>query len=361
MKKYNVCEPIFYDNEIKYVNKCLRNRHISSFGDYIPKLEHMFSTYCNKKYGVACSNGTAALHLALLSLGVSKHDEIIVPSFSMIAIPNAVYYTGAKIVVADVDKYTWNIDCEDVLKKITKKTKAIICMHTYGVPCSMDDLIKICKLHNIVLIEDCAQAHGAMYNGKRVGSFGDISCFSYYANKTITCGEGGMVLTNNKKIYNKLILFRNHYFGKNRFIHTQVGYNYRMTNIQAALGVAQFENIDKIIKNKIQIGMLYKQFLKNVGVFQHIPHKTSPIYWMNALLIKNKTKVVNELTKNGIETRPFFYPVDKQPCYKHLNLTKTSVASHLYKYGLYLPSASNLKPSDIKYICDFIKSISGVL
>lgn len=361
MKQIPVCEPYLNGNEKRYVMDCLKTNWISSNGKYIEMFEKKFAKFCNVKYGVSCSNGTAALHLAVASLGIGKDDEVIVPAFTMIAVPNSVLYTGAKPVFVDADFHTWNMDENKIEEKITKKTKAIIAVHTYGFPADMDKIKKIAKKHNLYIIEDCAEAHGALYKGKKVGSFGDIACFSFYANKIITTGEGGMVVTNNKKLADKAKSLRNHAFGEPRFYHKEMGFNYRMTNIQAAIGLAQLEKINQYISARIKNAKLYNHYLKDVEGINLPPENKDRknVYWMYGIVIANWKMNIIEFTKKlkakGIDTRSFFYPCNEQPYIK--SRTHCPNANSLWLKGLYLPSASNLKKEEIKYVYKSIKEI----
>ena len=252
-------------NELKYVSECIKAGWISGRGSYINKFEEGFAKYCGRKYGITTNNGTTALHLALASLGIKQGDEVIIPTFTMGAVAFAVKYVGAKLIFVDSERDTWNIDVNKIKEKITNKTKAIIAVHTYGHPCDMDPIVNLAKEYNLYIIEDCAEAHGAEYKGKKVGCLSDIACFSFFANKIITTGEGGMVLTDNEKIAEKAMSLKNMAFGKeNKFLHTAVGFNYRMPNIQAAIGLAQLEQIEKLIEKRRRNAQLYNSLLKDM-------------------------------------------------------------------------------------------------
>ncbi|MCK4648321.1 DegT/DnrJ/EryC1/StrS family aminotransferase, partial [bacterium] len=234
--KIPVCEPKLEGNELKYVTECIKTNWISSRGDYIEKFEKMFSKCCGARYGIACTSGTTALHLALASLDIGKGDEVIIPAFTMIATANAITYTGARMVLVDSEPKTWNIDPEKIERKISKRTRAIIPVHTYGHPANMDKILALAKKYDLFIIEDACEAHGAEYKGRRIGSLGDVACFSFYANKIITTGEGGMLTTNNKEIAQRARTLRNYAFSQERhFWHKYLGFNYRMTNLQAAI------------------------------------------------------------------------------------------------------------------------------
>ena len=250
-----VCTPLLNGNEKKYVNDCLKTKWISSGAKYVQRFEDQFSRYCGKKYGIATTNGTTALHLALVAAGIGFGDEVIMPTFTIASPAFAALYCGAKPVFVDIEPDTWNIDPKAIEERITKKTKAIIPVHIYGHPCDMTDIMRIARKYNLIVIEDAAEAHGAEYKGKRIGSLGRLSCFSFYGNKVITCGEGGMIVTSDKKIADRCRRLKNLGFLKEkRYWHEELGFNYRMTNIQAALGLAQFEQIERYIKMRRTLG-----------------------------------------------------------------------------------------------------------
>ncbi|MBI3034057.1 DegT/DnrJ/EryC1/StrS family aminotransferase [Candidatus Woesearchaeota archaeon] len=364
-----VCEPTLQGNEKKYVDKCVETNWISSSGTFIEEFEKRFSKFCGVKYGVSCSNGTVALHLALASIGIGKGDEVIVPTFSIIAVSNAVLYTGAIPVFVDSEMKTWNMNPDMIEEKITEKTKAIISMHTYGCPVDMDRIRKIADKHNLKIVEDAAEAHGATYKDRMAGSLGDVACFSFYANKIITTGEGGMVVTNDEKIADKARLLRNHAFTKPRFVHYEVGFNYRMTNIQAAIGVAQMERAGELLKGRRSNAPRYENELKGVDGITlppECPYGTN-VYWMYGILIDKdkfgmgKDEVMKELEQQGIETRSFFFPMHLQPVYKKNQAINCGgeypVSEKLYAQGLYLPSSSHLTNEQIKKIGIALKSL----
>ena len=364
-----VCEPTLQGNEKKYVSECIDTNWISSSGVFIEKFEEMFSKACNVKYGVSCSNGTTALHLAMASLGVGKGDEVILPAFTIIAVANAVLYTGAIPVFVDSEPRTWNMDPDRIEEKITPRTKAIIAMHTYGCPADMDKINAIAKKHSIFVIEDAAEAHFALYKGKPTGSLGDVSCFSFYANKIITTGEGGMVVTNNKEIADKARLLRNHAFIQPRFVHHEVGFNYRMTNIQAAIGVAQMERADELLAGRMSNAPRYEAELKGIEgltLAPECPYGTN-VYWMYGILIdqkkfgRGKDEVMKLLKESGVETRSFFYPMHMQPVFRNNSEIDCSgaypVSEQLYEQGLYLPSSSHLTTEQIKEISAKLKAL----
>lgn len=365
-----VCEPTLKGNELKYVTECVKSGWISSSGKFIKKFEDGFSEYCNAKYGISCSSGTAALHLAVEAMGIGRGDEVIMPTFTMIASCNAVIYAGAKPVLADSELETWNIDADKIEEKITKRTKAIMVVHTYGHPVDMDKVKRVAHKHNLAIIEDAAEAHGAEYKGEKAGSLGDIACFSYYANKILTCGEGGMIVTNNEKWAENAGLLRNHYFGEPRFLHKKIGYNYRMTNIQAAIGLAQLEKIEDYVNARRNNAEAYNKLLGKIKGIATPPEAkwAKNVYWMYGILAEEEfgmpmPKLREELLKRGIDTRSFFIGMHKQPAYsakdKRFPDTKGKypASDYLEKHGLYLPSSSHLSKNEINKIAVAIKAI----
>ena len=362
MKKfYPVNIPRVTQNDIKSVTGVMKKSWISSDGPEVKLFEEKFSKLINKKYSIAVSNGTAALEIAMKAIGIKKGDEVIIPNFTIISNALAVIKLGAKPVPIDCGLYDWNINIADLDKKITKKTKAIIITHIYSFSNPMDKIKKILKNKNILIIEDAAEVIGLKYQNKYCGSFGDISTFSFYANKHITTGEGGMISTDSIKYQKKCRDLRNLCFGKiDRFNHTDIGWNYRITNMQAAMGISQLKDIKKIINKKIDIGKIYYKFLsKNKNIYIPKPNigKFKNIYWVVGILILNKKlsakKLASKLKKIGIQTRPFFYPMNKQKILKkYLKNTKDKFINSEYisNFGLYLPSYYDLKKIDIKYI-----------
>ncbi len=363
-----VCEPTIGRKELKYVKDCVKSNWISSKGKYIKKFEEEFAKFCNTKYAVVCSSGLASMHLALASLGIKKGDEVIVPDFTMIATSNAVLYTGAKPVFVDAEKETWNIDVSKIKEKITDKTKAIMPVHIYGHPVNMDPIFKLAKDHNLFIIEDAAEATGAEYKGRKAGSLSDVGCFSLYANKIITTGEGGILTTNNEEIARKAKILKNHALTEERFMHKDIGFNYRMTNIQAAIGLAQMEKADKLVQARINHAKLYNELLKDVKGLTLPPKKewAKNVYWMYGILIEDNfglsvPEVRKRLLEKGVDTRSFFIPMHQQPIYQKMNLIdpneKFPVSEELSRKGLYLPSGSSLTDKQIKYVCEALISL----
>jgi perosamine synthetase len=357
-----VSEPTITEKEIEYVMQAVKSGWVSSLGEYINKFEDEFAKFVGTKYALTVANGTVGLHLALVSLGIKEGDEVIVPDLTFIATANAVKYTGAKPVFVDIDKETWCISPDDIKKKITPKTKAIIPVHLYGHPADMDPILEIAKKYNLYVIEDCAESHGAEYKGKKVGSIGDCGVFSFYGNKIITTGEGGMITTNDEKIYEKAKYLRDHAMSKEkRYWHTEIGYNYRLTNIQAALGFAQLERMDEIIQKKKEIFNWYREGLKGLENIKLNSEKewAKNVYWMVCLVNENfdekkREKFIKELKNKGVDTRPFFYPCSMMPMYKKDGFINP-VSYDIYKKGINLPSSYNLTFEDVSYICRTIK------
>ena len=357
--KYNVYQPSLTGNEKKYVDECLDSTWISSKGKFINEFENKFSSYIGTKYASGVCNGTAAIQVAIKALGITKDDEVICPTFTYIASANPIKEAGANVVFVDSLRDTWQLDPEDIKKKITNKTKAIMAVHLYGHPCDIDRIIKIAKEYNLYVIEDCAEAIGSKYQGEKVGSFGDIACFSFFGNKTITCGEGGMVLTNNDYLHERILKIKGQGLAKYReYWHDTLGFNYRMTNIQAAIGLAQLEQIDKFINQKQKIAKWYKGYLNNLPIeFHNASKDVFHTYWMFSILVKNtetRTNLRNFLKENDIETRPTFYPIHTMPIYND-KYEKHEIAEDIALRGINLPSSPNLTEKDVKYICEKIK------
>ena len=356
-----ISQPSITQKEISYVTDAIKSGWVSSLGKYIDEFEKKFANYCGTKFALATSNGTTALHLALVSLGVREGDEVIIPDFTFIATANAVRYTGAKVIMVDIDENTLCINPKEIEKAITPKTKAIIPVHLYGHPTDMEEINKIAKKYNIFVIEDAAEAHGAEIKGKKVGGFGDIGVFSFYGNKIITSGEGGMITTNNEELYNRMKYLRDHAMSKKkRYWHTEIGFNYRMTNLQAALGLAQLERINEFLDKKKEIYEWYKEGLKyvpNIKLnFQKKGFKN--VYWMICLEIigyneKKRDDLMKKLKEKGIDSRPFFYPVSDMPMYEKSN---TPITHKVYQRGINLPSFFDIKKEEVRYISKVLKA-----
>lgn len=368
-----VCEPMLAGNELKYVTEAVSSGWISSSGKYVTEFENQFAEYCGCKYGIAVCNGTIALHLALIGLGIGKGDEVIVPTFTMIASAFAVCYTGAKPVFVDADKDTWNIDVKKIEEKITSKTKAIMPVHIFGKMCDMDAIHALAKKYNLYVLEDAAEAHGASYHGGKAGASSDIAAFSFFANKNITTGEGGMVVTNNKEFYDRARYFKNVCFpldGPRNYQHEDIGYNYRMSNVVAAIGLAQVEKADDYKEMRIRNHQLYKKYLSDVPgiLFQSEPDKDCvDVCWMNTIVIDpakyghHKDELIAHLKENEIDTRLLFTGMHKQKAMMDYGCDCSGeypVCEWLTENGFYLPSSSSLTEEQIKFICGIISNFA---
>jgi perosamine synthetase len=365
-----VCEPTVRGNELKYVTECIETNWISSNGKFIKLFEEKFAQFVEAKHAITCSNGTTALHLALRALDVKEGDEVIVPDFTMMASVNAIIYVGAKPVFVDAERDTWNIDISKIKERITEKTKAIMVVHIYGHPVDMDPVLELAKENGLYVVEDAAEAHGAEYKGKRVGCLGDVGCFSFYANKIVTTGEGGMVVTNNSEIDEKVRLLKNLAFIEPRFLHHELGYNYRMTNIQAAIGLAQMEYVDELIVARRKNAQLYNELLTDVeGITLPVEKDWAKnVYWMYSILVEDSfgmsmAELREKLLEKGVDTRTFFLPMHSQPVvlkyypeYESMD-SQFLVTGELAKRGLYLPSGSNLTEEKIRRVVEAIKEV----
>ena len=360
-----IAAPFFKGNEKKYVNDCMESTWISSKGKYISLFEEKFADFCNVEHAVSVMNGTVALHLALLAFDIGEGDEVIVPTFTYVATANCVKYTGATPVFVDSEPQTWNINPLEIEKAITPRTKAIIAVHIYGHPADMDAIMDIARRHDLYVIEDAAEAHGAQIHGKRVGSFGHIAAFSFFGNKIITSGEGGMVVTNEPDLAKKVRQLKGQGVDpERRYWFPRIGYNYRMTNIQAAIGLAQLEEADWHLAQRRRVIDTYRKLIGNVSGFSLQPelpgYKNS--YWMTSLVLDESLPprdwVMDQLTLRGIETRPFFHPMHVLPMYADIcKGKKFPIASQISKQGMNLPTSANLSEDDIKFICKNLYSI----
>lgn len=358
-KIFPVSIPHIHGNEIQNIIKTIKDGWISSEGPVVKKFENEFSKFCNRKYGVSVSSGTAAIDIAIRSLNLKKDDEVIMPTFTIISCIKEILSIGAKPILVDADPKTWCLDVDNIENKISKKTKAILIVHIYGMAVDADPVLKLAKKYKLKVIEDAAESHGMYYKNNICGSIGDISTFSFYSNKNITTGEGGMILTNNKILYERFKELRNLSFNnKNRFIHKELSWNYRLTSIQAAFGLAQLHNIDFVLKKKKILAMYYYEklskynFIKLQPISNDYCHNS---YWVFGVLINknlNMKLLLNKLNKAGIGVRRFFYPMHKQPVFKKYfqKKIKLPISENLYKRGLYLPLHTKLNKKDIDFI-----------
>jgi len=360
-----VFDPIIGEEEIEAVVAALRRGEISgSFGESIPQFETEFANYVGCEYGVAVSSGSTALHLAVAAAELNAGDEILVSASTNIATALAAIHNQCIPVPVDSEGLTWNLDLDLIEDLITPKTRAIIPVHLYGHPVDMPRLMEIAKRHNLLVIEDCAESHGATSFGQMSGSFGDMACFSFYANKVITTGEGGMVTTNNKELAERLRLLRNLAFTKPRFRHEEAGFNFRMTGYQAAMGLVQTKKIEHIIGEKRRVAHTYNNFLKNARGLQ-LPFEAEwarNVYWMYAVVVRpefgiSRDQLMQFLANAGVDSRTFFCPMNQQPCLQSqpgFRAIPCPVADELWESGLYLPSTYTLSTETISKIADYV-------
>lgn len=349
-----------------YVLDCVESGWVSSLGTYVARFEQEFAAFCECDHAVATSSGTAALHLALAAIGLGAGDEVLVPDLTFVATANAVTYTGATPVLVDVDAATWTIDPMEARRRVTPRTKALIVVHLYGLPADMDALLALADEHGLVVVEDAAQAHGARYKGRVAGSLGDISAFSFYGNKIITTGEGGMVVTHDEKLASRARLLRGHAMDPvRRYYHSEVGFNHRMTNIQAAIGCAQMEQVAEILDRRRRIADAYERGLAGAAAIEGPPSMpwADNVHWMYSILIGergnlSRDELARALDDRGIETRPFFVPLHQLPAFRCGE--RFPVASRLAASGLNLPSGNALTAAQIERVCAAIQDLSGV-
>lgn len=363
-----VSKPKIIKKDIDAIKKSLERGWISSNGPDIFKFEKKFSKFIGSKYSVSVSNGTAALEIGIKALGVKKGDEVIIPNFTIISNALAVIRQLATPVVVDCNRDDWNMNINEIKKKITNKTKAIIVTHIYSFPCKIDEIVKICKKKNILILEDSAELLGVKYKNKFCGTYGDLGTFSFYANKHLTTGEGGMICTNNKKIFEKCVSLRNLCFGSiNRFNHKDIGWNYRMTNMQASIGLSQLKRVKTVIKEKVKIGKYYYSKIKNNKNFFMLAPKNKKLtnaYWVVGLVSLRKKlnaqTIIRKLKKNGIVARPFFWPMSKQKPLKIFiknHKDKFSNSDFISKYGFYIPSFEGIKKKELDFIIKCLNKI----
>lgn len=369
MKFIPVNEPVLDGNEKKYLNECIDTGWISSEGKFVDRLESEFAAKVNRKYGIAVCNGSAALEAAIIAIEIKPGDEVILPAFTIISCASAIVRAGGIPVPIDCRLDDKNIDCTLIESYITPKTKAIIAVHIYGLPCDMDSIENIARKHNLKIIEDAAQMHGQTYKGKPCGSFGDVSCFSFYPNKLVTSGEGGIVLTDCEETAERLKSLRNLCFNtERRFKHYDLGWNFRMSNLQAAVGTAQLERLNEFVKIKRKNGNLYQDLLADCDKIT-LPMKANEnaenIYWVFDIVLKdnagmNAEKAMNLMKNHGIGSRPFFYPMHLQPVFINMGLfynMNLPNSEYIAEYGFYLPSGLALKEEEIIYTVEKLKEI----
>ena len=360
-----VYTPSLDGREEQYLVDAVRSGWISSLGQYVTRFEEQFALFCGVEHAVSVTNGTVALHLALHALGIGPGDEVIVPSLTFVASANAVRYTGAVPVFADVDPETWCIDVEDAARLVTPRTKAIMPVHLYGHPADMPAVNTLAAAYNLHVIEDAAEAHGATVAGRTVGGIGRIGSFSFYANKIITTGEGGMLTTNDGALAARCRMLRDHAMPpQKRYWHEEVGFNYRMTNLQAAVGVAQLERVGEFIRRKRHIAELYSAHLNDLPGVQLPAQRQgcTNVYWMYSILVQppyalSRDELIASLRTRGIDSRPFFHPLDTLPHY-HSGQVRP-VAEHLSLCGINLPSFPSLTDEQVAYVAATIRELAN--
>lgn len=356
-----VSRPMLGQEELEYVSDAVSSGWISSVGKYVSDFEHLFASYCGVKHCISVSNGTVGIHLLLVALRIGKGDEVIVPDLTFVATANAVRMAGAEPVIADVARDSWCIDPADVEQKISERTRAIMPVHLYGHPADMGALRGIAERHSVRLIEDAAEAHGAMYEGSRVGSLGHAGVFSFYGNKIVTTGEGGAITTDSDDLAERLRFLRDHAMSNEiRYWHTEVGFNYRMANLQAAVGVAQMGRIEAFLAARDEILETYRYYLKHES-FHLNPRvgETRPVNWMTSLLMDGvdrarRDAIIQELRRSGIDSRPFFFPLSMLPMYQ---CERCEVAADLSERGLNLPTYVGLSEEEIRRISECVTKI----
>lgn len=370
--RFPVCEPFLAGNELRYATDAIKTGWISSSGKYVTQFEEKFAEYCGAQHASTACNGTAALHLALKAADIGESDEVIIPNFTMSATAFAVCYVGAKPVYVDANKDTWNIDPNLITEKITENTKALLITSIFGNPCEMKKIRAIAAKNDLVLIEDAAESIGAEYDGNKTGNLADITAFSFYANKNITTGEGGMVVTNNEVMHKKVNYFKNMCFpmeGKRIYLHNDIGFNYRLSNVLSAIGLAQLEKADFYRECRIKNAEKYQECLRDIPgiIFQKDTKKALNVHWMNSIIVDekqyghNRDELMDFLENELIETRLLFTGMHRQPSLqKYLKNNFDSgmypVSDLLTYNGMYLPSGSGLLKTDIEVICECIKS-----
>jgi len=364
-----VNEPLLDGNEKKYLTECIDTGWISSEGPFIKQFEEKFSAQVGRKHGIAVCNGTAALDAAVEALGIGPGDEVIMPTFTIISCIGQIVRSGAKPVLVDSDPVTWNMDVSQIEAKITAHTKAIMVVHIFGLPVDIDPVLNLARRHGLKVLEDAAQMHGQLYKGQPCGSFGDISTFSFYPNKHITTGEGGMIVTNDDQLAEDCRSLRNLCFQPHkRFVHERLGWNLRMTNMQAALGLAQLERLDEFVARKRRMGTRYTELLSGLrGVQLPLPRTdyAENIYWVYGLVLDESVdldaeEAMKRLAAKGVGTRPFFYPMHQQPVLRKMGLFESvalPLAERLYKQGFYIPSGMALTDDQAQRVAEAVRGV----
>ncbi|WP_416305794.1 DegT/DnrJ/EryC1/StrS family aminotransferase [Neptunicella sp. SCSIO 80796] len=359
----NLAEPSFTGNEKSYLLDCIESGWISSQGQYVNRFEEQFSHFIGCNYAVATSNGTTALHLALMALGIGPGDEVLVPDLTFGATANAVIHCGAKPVLVDVNRQSWCMDAEQIESRITSQCKAMIVVHLYGRPASMKQLMALAEKYDLFVVEDCAESIGARFDGQMTGAIGHIGCFSFFANKILSCGEGGMVTTDDPALDEKIRLLRDHGMDKEkRYWHLLPGYNYRLTNMQAAVGLAQLEQVDEFLVKRQQINHFYRSQLADLPEVQlHQPEPDcEESTWLFSLLVsaevgaRGREILIDCLNEKGIQARRFFYPLHQQPAYQQQADFTNSVT--LSEHGVCLPTYTQIKPEQLDYVVETVRS-----
>jgi perosamine synthetase len=355
-----VNEPLLDGNEKKYLNECIDSGWISSEGPFVAEFESRFAARVGRKYGVAVTNGSVALDAAVAALRLGPGDEVVMPTFTIISCAAAVVRAGATPVLVDCDPRTWNMNVEQVRSRISPRTRAIMVVHLYGLPVDMDPLLKLASTHGLAIIEDAAEMHGQTYKGRPCGSFGELSTFSFYPNKHVTTGEGGMVVTDDAQLADRCRSLRNLCFvPQRRFVHEELGWNFRMTNLQAALGLAQLERLDEFLKRKRAMGARYLELLGDLSTIETAPAQTdyaSSVFWVFGLVLADEigfdaAEAMSRLARAGVGTRPFFWPMHEQPVFKRMGLFREDrhpVAERIARRGLYLPSGLAMTTAQVE-------------
>ncbi len=363
--KIRVCEPDITDKELAYVTEAIRKNELSSIAEPVRKFEEAFAKKYGVKHAIAVNSGGSALFLVMKALGIKEGDEVIMPAFTMIATAAAVSHCGGTPVFVDSEKEDLNMDVSKIREKITPRTKAIIPVHIYGQPAKMDEIMKLAKEYNLAVVEDAAEAHGAKYKGKLTGTFGTAACFSFYANKIITTGEGGMIITNDDNLADRLRHIRGYDFDDEKhFWHKTSAWNLRMPSLAAALGLAQLERFEELVEKRRNNASYYMERLKDlpgITFFPELPD-TFSVFWMFGILVQKRNELMEFLFENGIETRTFFIPMHKQPVHQHLKDAKEEFpnADRFGAEGFYLPSSSHLSSEEKDYVISKIKEFYGV-